>query len=140
MALERAVGVAWNASKPKPGDSAWSYEYDDEDAQDWDAPYDPRSQTPGCYGHFVTYDTDDCSGDVKRVDVTAPYTLATRTCEDFLEGEFMSQLCESMVDDCCKKNWYMIAQSPGASVRMCLSEQSLNDAVATCAWIGPDLQ
>ena len=46
MALESAVGVAWNASKPKPGDSAWSYEYDDEDAQDWDAPYDPRRRRP----------------------------------------------------------------------------------------------
>ena len=25
-----------------------------------------------------------------------------------------------------------------ARARMCLSEKSLNDAVATCAWIGPD--
>ena len=41
----------------------------------------PALQT-GCYGHFVTYDTDDCSGGVKRVDVVAPYTFETRTCED----------------------------------------------------------
>ena len=85
----------------------------------------------------MTYDTDDCSGDVKRVDVLArrPWLADVRR---LLEGQFVSQLCESMVDDCCKKNWYIDRPVGGASVRMCLSEQSLNDAVATCAWIAPD--
>mgnify|MGYP006879334790 CR=1 FL=1 len=48
MALERAVGVAWNASAPgATRDSAWTTEYKANNSVDWDAPYDPRAHTPG---------------------------------------------------------------------------------------------
>ena len=86
-----------------PVSVASSSVYDDEDAWGWGALYDPRSETPGCYSHYVTYLTDDCSGPVHRVDDFFTYygDVCVQNCDDFIG--LLSYVCESFVDDCCKR-------------------------------------
>ena len=127
VALQRAVVARWNASAPSDADDAWP---GDDDGGARARVYDPRAREPGCFMHALWFASSDCSGDVASVEGYTPDDIGT--CAD-ARAQIVGEWCASVVDGCCQLE-PSIAPTDGASARLCLSNVSLNDAVATCAW------
>ncbi len=110
--------------------------------------YDPRDEAPGCFGHVAYYTSDDCSGGVRAVEgyapeSTCPYVNASEpTCDAYRAALAPpAGLCERFEDSCCYCPGCWADAAPEGqgvgwglfrSARLCSSEESLNDAVASC--------